>query len=246
MRKLRPRRALVAGTAALALAGGGGAAIAATQGSAPSPNTFLDSVAKHLGISSDKLKDATRAAAIDQVDAALKAGKITKEQADQAKEKIESGKFPPFGGPGLLGGPGFEGGGPKFLIGPELHVDGPGFPGHGLGDPFSAAAKYLDLSVEQLRAKLRGGKSLADLAKAEGKSVDGLEQAILDDAEKQLDKAVGDKDLTAEQAKTILDRLKSHVDNLVNGSFGGRPVIRFRGRPPGLPPFVRPPAGSPG
>jgi hypothetical protein len=224
MRKLRPRRMLVAGTAALALAGGGGAAIAATQGQSSPPNAFLDSVAKHLGISSDKLKDATEAAAIDQVDAALKAGKITKEEADQAKARIESGKLPPFG-PGVLGGPGL------------FH--------HRLGDPFSAAANYLDLSVEQLRAKLRGGKSLADVAKAEGKSVDGLEQAILDDAEKQLDKAVDNKDLTADQAKTILERLKSHVDGLVNGDFGGRPGIRLRGRPPG-PPFGPPPVGIPG
>src|SRR5437867_10447272 len=108
MRKLKPRRALVAGTAALALAGGGGAAIAATQGSAPSPNTFLDSVAKHLGISSDRLKDATKAAAIDQVDAALKSGKITKEQADAAKSRIESGGFPPFGGPEFGDRPGFH------------------------------------------------------------------------------------------------------------------------------------------
>jgi hypothetical protein len=239
MRKLKPRRVLVAGTVALALAGGGGAAIAASQGDPRSPNAFLDSVAKHLGISTDKLENATKAAAIDQVDAALEAGKITKEQADQAKERIESGKFPPFGGPGLLGGPGFRLGGPEFL-------GGPGFPGHRLGDPFSPAAQYLGLSVEQLGAKLRGGKSLADVAKAEGKSVDGLEQAILDEAEKQLNKVEGDKDLTAEQAKTILDRLKAHVDNLVNGSFGGHPSIRFRGRPPGPPPFVPPPAGSPG
>jgi hypothetical protein len=228
MRKLKPRRALVAGTAALALAGGGGAAIAATQGSAPSPNSFLDSVAKHLGISSDKLKDATKAAAIDQVDAALKSGKITKEQADAAKSRIESGRFPPFGGPGFIGGPG------------PFHGPPP-------GDSLAAAAKYLDLTGEQLRAKLRDGKSLAGVAKAESRSIDGLERAILDDVEKKLDKAVTDKHLTSDEAKAILDRLKSHVDALVNGDFGGRPPGPGpRGRLLGPAPFGPPPVGSVG
>lgn len=43
---------------------------------------------------------------------------------------------------------------------------------------FGAAARYLGLTDAQLRAQLRSGRSLADVAGAQGKSVDGLKQAI--------------------------------------------------------------------
>ena len=48
-------------------------------------------MARHLGISSQKLEDATKAAAVDQVDAALKDGRITQAEADALKQRIESG-----------------------------------------------------------------------------------------------------------------------------------------------------------
>ena len=55
------------------VAGGAGVAVAAS-GANPRGSGFLDSVAKHLGVSPQKLKDATKAAAIDQVNADLRRG----------------------------------------------------------------------------------------------------------------------------------------------------------------------------
>ncbi|HEU4978240.1 MAG TPA: hypothetical protein VFT42_05055 [Solirubrobacteraceae bacterium] len=52
---------------------------------------------------------------------------------------------------------------------------------------FGAAAKYLGLTNAQLRDQLRAGKSLADVAGAQGKSVDGLKQAIRSAVDAQLD-----------------------------------------------------------
>ena len=101
MSKLTSKNVLAATVAGLAVAGGG-AAIAASQTDSPA-SSFLDSVAKHLGISSDKLEDATQAAAVDQVNQALEDGQITKEQADELKSRIESGEFPLFLGPGFFG-----------------------------------------------------------------------------------------------------------------------------------------------
>ena len=43
-----------------------------------------------------------------------------------------------------------------------------------------AASSYLGLSTDDLRAQLANGQSLADVAQASGKSVDGLTQAIAD------------------------------------------------------------------
>ena len=89
---------VVVAATTLAVVGGGAAAVAAT-GSGSRGSDFLDSVAKHLGVSPQKLKDATKAAAIDQVNADLAAGRITQAQADALKKRIEAGN-------GVLGGPG--------------------------------------------------------------------------------------------------------------------------------------------
>jgi hypothetical protein len=60
---------------------------------------------------------------------------------------------------------------------------GPGGPGFGFGGPGlefgSAAADYLGLELEELRERVADGRSLAEIARAEGKSVDGLEEALV-------------------------------------------------------------------
>ena len=226
MDMLKSKRTLAA-VAALAVAVGAGGAIAASKSTKTSGNGFLARVAGHLGISTQKLEDATKAAAIDQVDADLKAGRITQAQADQMKARINAGGVPLFfGGPHRFG---------DFGHGAFGH-QGPG--GH-----LSAAASYLGLTVPQLLQKLSGGKSLADVAKAQDKSVDGLKQAMLADAKTHLDQAVKDGKLTEAQATTELNELKSRIDAIVNGTFRGpgeRREFKFRGGPPGgaslLPP----------
>jgi hypothetical protein len=101
------------------------------------------------------------------------------------------------------------------------------------GADLAAAAEYLGVSEAELRRRLALGESLADVAEAEGKSVDGLKEALVADAEERLDEAVDDGMLTEEQAKTMLDRLRSRVDALVEGEL---PRWRgHRGGPPGFP-----------
>ena len=216
MSRFPRKRAIAIGAAVFAVAAGGGAAVAATTGGS-SPNDFLDSVARHLGISRQKLDDATKAAAIDQVDAQLKAGQITQAQADELKKRIQNGDIPPLGG---LRGPGFGFGGP----GPLLKT--------GISDSLAAAAKYLGLTESALRDQLNDGKSLADVAKAQNKDVNGLKDAILSAAKSALDKAVADKDLTQSQADDVYNRLKDNIDDMVNGQ------LRFHDRGPHL--FFKP------
>ncbi len=218
MNRLKSKHVLTA-AAALAVAVGAGGAIAASKGSTTSGNGFLARVAGHLGISTQKLQDATKAAAIDQVDADLKAGRITKAQADQLKARINAGNVPFFGGPHRFG---------DFGHGDFRH-GGPG------GDQLSAAAGYLGLTVPQLLQNLSGGKTLADVAKAKNKSVDGLKQAMIDSAQKTFDQAVKDGKLTQAQADEELTELKTRIDGIVNGTFRGpgrHEEFRFRGGPP--------------
>jgi hypothetical protein len=226
------KKAIAAAVAGLAVAGGG-AGIAASQDDSAG-SSFLDSVAKHLGISSQELEDAAEAAALDQVDEALDQGRITEEQAEELRSRIEAGEVP-FFGPGFFG-PGFFG--PGF--GHEMRVE-PGGPEHHFfffGDKLSSAADYLGLTEAELREQLADGKSLADVAEAKGKTVDGLEQAILDGAKASLDEAVKAERLTREQADAMYERLQSSIDELVNATFERRAPGFGRGFGP---PFGGPP-----
>jgi hypothetical protein len=106
--------------------------------------------------------------------------------------------------------------------------------GQGPGGPPGAAAiaTYLGLTNDQIRTQLASGKTLAQIATAQGKTVSGLEDAIVADAKTHLDAAVTAGKLTADQESTMLARLKSHVDELVNST---GPPAGGRGGPGGGP-----------
>jgi hypothetical protein len=191
---------VIVATGLAVAAGVAGGAVAASQSDDPAAErqAFLNDVAGRLGTTSAKLEAALKAAAIDRVDAALKAGKITQAEAQALKEAINSGKVPL--GPGFGFGPGF------------------GHLGKAGGHFLSAAATYLGLTEAQLRTQLESGKSLADIAKAQNKSVDGLKAAILKEVESNLDQAVKDGHITSAQRDEFLNEFKSHLDDLVNGT----------------------------
>lgn len=215
MRTITSKRVLVAAST-LSLVVGAGGAIAASKSSASREDGFLARVAGHLGISTEKLEDATQAAAIDEVDEQLAAGRITKAQADELKARIRQGGVPfLFGGRHRFGGPG-------GVDGPRLH--------HAPFGHLSASADYLGLSVPQLLEQLTSGKSLADVAEAQDKSVDGLKKAMLADAKTRLDEAVEQGMLTEAQAKEKLDAIESKLDDIVNGKFPDRGERHFRWR----------------
>jgi polyhydroxyalkanoate synthesis regulator phasin len=200
MDKKRKTTILAGAAAALAVAGGG-AALAATDVFSPEEQSqaIIDDAAKQLGVEPSELSDALKQALKNQIDEAVEAGKLTKEQADALKERIDSAEAPLiFGG---LGPRGF----------------GPGHFGHfGHFADLEAAASYLGLTEAELRDQLAEGKSLAEIAKAEGKSVDGLVQALVAEAEKRIDQAVEDGKLTAEQAKEAKEDLEERITDLVN------------------------------
>jgi polyhydroxyalkanoate synthesis regulator phasin len=215
---MKVNRKLVAGAAAGLAVAGGGAAIAATQFGDPRQESqaIINDAAQRLGVRPDALSDALKQALMNRVDAAVQAGRLTKEQGEQIKDRIKSGDVPLF----------FFGGGP-----PRLHFEGPV---RGL----DAAASYLGLTESELQSKLAQGKTLAQIAKDEGKSVDGLVQALVEDAKKHLDEAVSQGRLTREQEQSILANLKEHVTALVNGQapqgFPGRGGPGFGGAVRGL------------
>jgi hypothetical protein len=207
---LKPK--VIAGAVAGLAVAGGGAAVAATQFGSPTEENqaVVNDAAKQLGVQPSALSAALKKALENRVDAAVTAGRLTKAQGAELKQRIESGEVPLFAGPGGPGG---------------FHHDGP-FGG------LDAAGTYLGLTDAQLRTQLESGKSLADVAKARSKSVDGLVQALVDSATKKLDAAVAAGRLTQSQADSMLSNLKSHVDAFVNGTAPRFGPDHFRGGPP--------------
>jgi AraC-like DNA-binding protein len=95
----------------------------------------------------------------------------------------------------------------------------------GPGGPPAAIADYLGLTADELRAQLEGGKTLAQVASARGKSISGLEGVIYADAKSNLDQAVANGKLSANKEQAMLAELKSRVDEIANSS-GPRVVAK--------------------
>ena len=169
----------------------------------------LADIAKAQGKTVDGLKTAITDAATKQLDAAVTAGKLTKDQ----ETKVLAGLSAHLDD--LVNGVRAR---PAFRVGFGF---GPGLMG-GIDD----VATYLGLKPAELVTQLRSGKSLADIATAQGKTVDGLKTAITDAVTKQLDAAVTAGKLSKDQETKVLSDLGSRLDDLVNG-VGGRGGFGF-------------------
>ena len=161
---------------------------------APGKGALLDDVAKRLGIERSKLDSALQQIALDEIDWAVDAGFLSKDQGDLLKQRIKAGdgRF----------GHGFG----HFLPG-----------GHLFGaNSFLAAAQYLGLSAVELENAL-DTKTLAQVANDKDKSVDGLKKALTAATKEALDDARGGGRITQKQENALLDRYEANLDDVVNG-----------------------------
>jgi hypothetical protein len=204
----------------VAAAIGGGGAVAATNLLSPKDQSqaVINDAAKTLGVDPSKLSSALVQAYETQIDQAVAAGQLTQAQGDAMKKALESGNVPLTLTPGA---------GKGFGFGPGAGVPGfqmrMGFGGLGpaLAIGADTAASYLGLTVDELRQQLTSGKTLAQIAVAQGKTVAGLEQALNDAAKTQLDKAVANGDMTAAEEQQALSKISSMIDDAVNGKLPG-------------------------
>jgi hypothetical protein len=202
------RKHLITGAITVAaLAGGTGAAIAASGDGKTAEQAVLADAAKQLGVSAADLKAALSKAEDAQLDAAVKAGKLTQAQADAAKQHRQQD--------GTVLGLGHGGFGPH---GPGDHR-GPG--GHGGPFLLSDAATAIGISENALITQLRNGKTLEAVAKANGKTLAEVTAAVKDAATKRLDADLKAGRITqAERDEEVgeLDEELSHLGDF--GAFG--------------------------
>jgi hypothetical protein len=183
------KQKLAAGAAVFVTAAGTGGAVAATSGSTPRQRLLSDA-ASRLHVTEPQLESALAGAYRDRLNAEVAAGRITQAQAQHLEARLARGGMP-------------------FLR----------FGQHRQGlrtGVIRAAAGYLGMTPQQLRTARQGGKSLAQIARAEQKSVEGLKAAITTSIKQRLDRALASRQITADQQQRVLSALPKRVDRLVN------------------------------
>jgi hypothetical protein len=100
---------------------------------------------------------------------------------------------------------------------------GPGGPHRGFafrgGFGLDVAAKAIGVSTESLESDLKAGKTIADVAKAKGVSVQKVVDAMVAAMREQIDSQLKAGRLTSEQAKRLEANLEQMITDHVNGTF---------------------------
>ncbi len=168
---------------------------------------FVARLAEKLGITEEELQTAIDETQLDMVDDAVANDKLTEDQANRLRDRIESGEgLFPFGGFGK-----------GFALGRGL-----GYLSVRLDD----VADFLGMDTSDLRDALAGGQTLAEVAEAQGKSADDLKAHLLSQVEDRVAQAVDNGSITQEQADSILANAPDRIDELINqagpiGPWGG-------------------------
>ena len=147
---------------------------------------------------------------------------ISQAQADKVAETLSSANLGRHGGHGGFGG----------------------HHGRGGGFGLDVAATTLKMTEAELRTALEGGKTLAQVAKDQGVSVNTLIDALVKDKAARIAQAVQDGRLTQAQADTLTENLRARVTDRVNSVRPPRPNFGRDGMPGTVPMTPTPSASS--
>jgi len=175
-----------------------------------------EAIAEVLGISVDEYDAAVETAQGQLLEEAVAEGWLTQEQADWMLERMEGGlgfRGMPFG----RGGRGGRMGG--WIGGPENSL-------------LDVAAEQLNLEVDDLRAELQDGKSIAEVAEAQGVDPQTIADAYMAKVSENLVEAVAEERITQEQADQMLKRMEEQVKAQLDSTCGGFWPGGFGGKMP--------------
>jgi ribosomal protein S20 len=153
---------------------------------------FRAAFAANLGVSEAEMTAAARKAAISTVDKAVADGDMTKAAGDQLKARINAA---PADGCAVLAGL-------RAKAGKAVAV---------VKDGVTAAADALKMTPAELRADLRAGKSVKDVATAKNVPYATVSAAIVAAVKADLDAAVKAGTLKQARADRILERLQARL-----------------------------------
>jgi polyhydroxyalkanoate synthesis regulator phasin len=226
-----------AGAAVLvaAMLGAAGAIAASKALSSDEPSkAIIDDAAGQLGIEPSELADALQQALENRIDEAVDEGRLSEEQAERLKERLDAKEYPTL-----------------FGLGAVPRAYGFGFGGFGHRPSFAggfgiaeAAASFLGMTQAELRTELRD-KTLAEIATERGKTAPGLVDALVAARTARIDEAVDDGKLTEEQAARLKDGLEDRMEALVSGELRQRWAGKHRFWHGAWSPRGPPPSGRP-
>lgn len=196
------------GAVALAAAGIGGGAFAQTpaEDGAKRGERYRELLAEELGITVEELTEAQTAARDRLIDEKLAAGEITAEQAERLKS-LEPGE-------GLWIGIG------RHMLGHKIHG--------AIVSVFEAAADVTGVPVDELRERLAGGESLAEIAASQSIDEETLKADLHAALTTKINEAVAADDLDQDKADMLLENLDEMIERAIDAEapFGG---LRFGG-----------------
>lgn len=205
----RPMRSkhLIAGLGTVAAIGGGTAgALAAGDDDKQAEQAVLADAAKRLGVGANELRSALSSAEDAQLDAAVKAGKVTQAQADAVEQhRQEEGMVLGLG----HGDHGHGGPGARFLL--------------------AAVVKAIGISEMSLMDQLHGGKTLTAIAKAHGKTLVEVKAAAQAAATSRLDAELKAGRITRAEYDEEVAELDEELDRL--SDFGEHDRFGHHGPP---------------
>ena len=155
--------------------------------------TFRAAFAANLGVTEAEMVAAARKAAAATIDKAVADGNLTKTAGDRRKARLEAA---PADGCGIFAG---------------WRVKAARAAVNVARDGLTAAADALKLTPAELRAELRGGKTLKDVAAAHGVPYATVSDAIVTAVKADLDAAVKAGTLKQARADRILARLEQRL-----------------------------------
>jgi hypothetical protein len=210
---LRKRMIALLGTLGLTLmiavaAVTAGGAAAAGQGSA---TDFLSELAANLGIGQDQLTEAVKQTNLQLIDEAVAAGTLTADQAQAARDRVNSSTD--GGGFGVR--PGGKGQGRGDFGGAALH---------------DAAAYYFGITADQFRQDLADTGSLQGVAAKYGKDNDAGKDGLKAALEAALRQRLTDKGVEAAQIEQRVGEFSTNFDQYYtrqageHGPRGPRPM----------------------
>ena len=154
--------------------------------------TYRAAFAKELGVTEDALKAAAKKALAATIDKAVADGDLAKAAADRLKTRVE----------------GSTADGCKVLAGWGQRIAKATRGALGVvKDGLDAAAKALDMPAADVRAALKSGKSLKDLATTQKVDYATVSASIVAAVKADLDKAVAAGTIKQAREDRILDRL---------------------------------------
>ena len=167
---------------------------------------YLQDLAKRLGVSVSTLQQDKLASAEDVLAQLVKDGKLTQNQANQMKQRLESHQACSGNGRGLWG---------RGVTMQSLKQYLPGVA--------TQVAQGLHMTADQLMAQLQSGKSLSDIATTQGVSSTQLQTLVTNAIQRAVNKAVSNGNLTQQQATSIMQMWQKNpgvLNHLLNGNWG--------------------------